>query len=290
MGIIILVLLYIYVSVPSPKKRIVKPKVITAGRPKISTTIYSIYSLTKLLVGDKVEVVLLLPSGVDTHHFEPGPATIENAQNSRLILSIGHGIDPWANKVSQALNIKILPTDQGISLIQYEDKTTDPHYFLSLKNMAIMATFITSILQSEFPSDTQFFQLRSNEIQTRLKNLDTEITEQMKKVENKNIATLHDAWGYLARDYGINIVGSLEPEGRDITPKELVSLLESIKKYNVKVVFSQPAYVGATLEKFARENGLQVVYISPIESQGSRNDDVIRIFENNMQTIIKALH
>lgn len=50
----------------------------------VVTTIFAPYDFVRQIVGDKVNVVMLLPPGVESHSYEPTPSDIIEIENADL--------------------------------------------------------------------------------------------------------------------------------------------------------------------------------------------------------------
>lgn len=276
-GIVVLASRFIHSPLPSSTK------------PKVGTTIYALYDITKSIAGDKMDVILMLPPGASPHTYEPDPALLKRLQGSRIVFRIGYGIDDWVTQVAQSQNIEFMQVDRNIHLITHEN-VTDPHYFLSLRNMPVIARTIVNELIRLDPANKSYYEERFQQYTREAMAADRRIASQMQTLSQKNIVTLHDAWSYLARDYNLQIVGSFEPEGKEIKPQELALLNKSITENHIKIVFSEPSLSSSVLEHYARDNNLKIAVINPLESLGTYNQSYTAILESNIQTIYNALN
>ena len=257
-------------------------------KPKVGVTIYALYDITHSIAGDKMETVLLLPPGASPHTYEPDPTLLQKLAGAKTVFRIGYGIDDWVMPIVQSQHIETMRVDNNVNLI-IEQGTTDPHYFLSLRNMPIIARNILNRLILLDPANKDYYESRYQMYTRKAIDADSRLKLQMATSINTNVVTLHDAWKYLSRDYNLHIVGSFEPEGKEIKPQELATLNEAIKNNNIKVVFSEPSLSSSVLENYARDNKLVIKKINPLESIGDYNSSYISILESNIQTIYNAL-
>src|SRR5205823_3807963 len=68
----------------------------------------------------------------------------------------------------------------------------------------------------------------------------------------RKLVTDHDAFGYLARRYGIQVIGAVIPSlssGAEPSARSLAELIDTIRKAGVKVIFSE----SSVSPKLARE-------------------------------------
>ena len=89
----------------------------------IVTSIYPVYDFTRQIAGDKANVTMLLPAGVEIHDYEPTPQDIIEIKNSDLFIYLGKQLEPWGDTVTSGIdnqeNIKNI--SQGIQLLENEE-------------------------------------------------------------------------------------------------------------------------------------------------------------------------
>ena len=70
------------------------------GPPRIVVTSQPLLRMTKALMGDHADVVLVVPDHTSSHDWSPTPADAEIMQQARLIFISGAGYEPWRDRVS----------------------------------------------------------------------------------------------------------------------------------------------------------------------------------------------
>lgn len=73
---------------------------------KIVTTIFPPYDFAKKIGGDKVEVVMLLNPGAESHSYQPSPKDIETIKSADLFIYTGSHNEYWADKILEAVDGK----------------------------------------------------------------------------------------------------------------------------------------------------------------------------------------
>jgi ABC-type Zn uptake system ZnuABC Zn-binding protein ZnuA len=72
--------------------------------------------------------------------------------------------------------------------------------------------------------------------------------------DNRRLLTYHDSWPYFARRYGFQVIGAVQPSDfADPSPKEVIRLIEQIRKEKVPAVFGSEVFPSPVLEQIARE-------------------------------------
>ena len=71
---------------------------------------------------------------------------------------------------------------------------------------------------------------------------------------NRRLLTYHDSWPYFARRYGFQVIGAVQPSDfADPSPKEVIRLIDQIRKEKVPAVFGSEVFPSPVLEQIARE-------------------------------------
>lgn len=279
-----------------PNKRNIANK---STQLRIAATVFPLQDIAKNIVKDKAEVRLILPPGASPHTFEFTPKQVKELQDTKAIFAIGHGLDSWVNRVENSLQgTKIITVDKNITLRQTveifkdeaeeeEEGPIDPHYWLTLPNAKIIAQNIASEIIILDNKNEEFYKKNLEEYINTLDAKDKEFRNKLQNIPNKKIITLHDAWYYFAQEYGISVVGTFEPAaGHEPTPRYLSKLKDAAEKNNIKVIFSEPQISTASLEPFAKDLGLTIRVLDPIE--GVTHKSYIKGMEYNIDTIVET--
>lgn len=248
---------------------------------QVAATIFPLGDMLENVAGEAVEVVTILPPGASPHTFEPTVGTVQDVSGSKLIFSVGAGMDEWAETLGESAGVEVLElADSGVQLIEeeeeegHEDEPEDdghgheganPHYWLSIPNAIQLVEEMTDQLGTQFPAHKAVFEANATTYIAELTIVDTEIRAQLAGVENVNLVTFHDSYPYFAEEYGLTVVGSFEPSaGKEPTPQYLKELQEATKEAEVSVVYSEPQLGTAQLEPFVEDLGLTIAILDPI--------------------------
>ncbi len=281
MGVLIATLAFSFLS------RNNNPSKPITAKPEISATIFPLYDITQNIAGDVLEVNLILPPGASPHTFEPRPSDMRDVDESAVVYAIGHGLDQWASTITESTETPLVVVDAKIALKTMEEDAEiiiDPHYWLSVSNAKIITTTITEDLSQRFPESATIFAANAAAYQLKLDSLDAEIKSMLETVTNRNLVTMHDAWGYFSDAYGLKIAGSFEPApGKEPTPAWIGELASVVKKAKVKAIYAEPQLSSEGIEAFAADHNLKIVTIDPEGSDLA--DSYIDMMRQNAQAI-----
>jgi zinc transport system substrate-binding protein len=275
---------------------------LSSSKIKVVTSFYPLQFLAQEIGKDLVEVKNITPAGSEPHEYEPTQQQIIEISQSDILLSNGAGLESWTSKLSQGNTVpKIaLELSKSFQLSEIEEegqKIQDPHFWLSPKNYSKMAKVISTTLQQGQTIQNQtVIQNNTNSLVQKLETLDNNYKTKLNSTNcnNNKFVTNHDAFNYLAKDYGLEAlsISGLSPEAEPTT-KELADLSETIKTNNIKYVLTETIASPKLSETLAKEVGITTLEMNPLEglSQEELNagKNYINIMESNLQSLALAL-
>jgi ABC-type Zn uptake system ZnuABC Zn-binding protein ZnuA len=262
---------------PSPSERGDAPAAYTV----IATT--SVFAdLAQLALGNNVLIETIIPAGVDVHTFEPSPADAQRLAGADLIIMNGLGLDEWALSLLEAAGkgeADVLELAEGIDesnawvYLEGEEHQeeggeehghggADPHIWLDPKGAAIYVERIAARVTADLPERAAEIESARDAGLAEIAALDEELRVGFAAVDasKRKIVTFHDAFGYFARTYEIEIVGvAIEAPGQEPSAKEIAALIDAIKAAGVTSVFSEVQFPSKVLDQIAAETGATVL-------------------------------
>jgi zinc/manganese transport system substrate-binding protein len=246
--------------------------------------------LAQLALGDNVTIETIIPAGVDVHTFEPSPADAQKLAGADLIVMNGLGLDEWALSLLEAAGKSeedVLELAEGIDesnawvYLEGEEHDeeegeehseeegeehghggTDPHIWLDPKGAAIYVDRIAARVAAELPERAAEIESARDAGLAEIAALDEELRVGFAAIDasTRKIVTFHDAFGYFARAYEIEIVGvAVEAPGQEPSAKEIAALIDAIKAAGVTSVFSEAQFPSKVLDQVAAETGATVL-------------------------------
>jgi len=238
--------------------------------------------LAQLALGNNVAIETIIPAGVDVHTFEPSPADAQKLAGADLIVMNGLGLDEWALSLLEAAGKSeedVLELAEGIDESNawvylegeehdaaatdvHEHGGSDPHIWLDPKGAAIYVDRIAARVAAELPERVMEIESARDAGLAEIAALDEELRVGFAAVDAsaRKIVTFHDAFGYFARAYEIEIVGvAVEAPGQEPSAKEIAALIDAIKAAGVTSVFSEAQFPSKVLNQVAAETGATVL-------------------------------
>ena len=234
-------------------------------RPSILVSVAPYAYFVERIIGDEVAIQILVPPGANPHIYEPSPRQVEKAYKATVWFRLG---EPSENKIFTALeshnqHMTVVDLTQGISLIgDSHEEGKDRHVWLSPKLAQKQVVVIAQTLTKIFPTLTQTIQEGLNSLLDDLVRLDKELAEKLEPYRGDAILVSHPAFGYFCQEFGLKQL-SIEYEGKDPLPQDIVHTLEEARETHVKAVFTQVQYNNKGAELIAQKLDLPIYSVDP---------------------------
>ena len=217
---------------------------------------------------------------------------------AEVIFAVGHGLDNWVDPLAKSNNTPIIITDRNITLQPIhpsfaddaDQQGNDPHYWLTFKNGEAIANQISADLSKKYPEDAASFETNLKKYIAELENHETALQKKFSSLPRKNIATFHDAFGYFAKQYGLNIAAAFEEfPGKEPTPQYVATFTQKVKQAQIAVIFTEPQSSDAALLPIAKDLGLKLSVLDDMGGTNDQTNSYIKMIEYNASQIENAL-
>lgn len=253
---------------------------------QIVATLFPLYDFAKNIGGDKVEVTLLLPPGVEPHGFEPRPQELKRIYEADIFLFTHPTMEPWAVGLARGVEGKdllMIDTSEGLDLRVVKDGAfghnhhsreghsakeakesgVDPHFWLDLANAQRMVDRISAAMITRDPGNAAYYRANAEDYKQKLARLDEKFSTTLATCRSRvMISGGHAAFGYLARRYGLTYYSAypLSPHSEP-TPRDLVRLIKLMKRHGTRYVFHEELLQPRVARLLAAETGAELLLL-----------------------------
>jgi zinc/manganese transport system substrate-binding protein len=252
----------------------------TGSKKSIVVTYSILGSVVKDLVGDKADVTVSIPNGLDPHEWEPSAKDIEAINKADLVVENGLDLEEGMLKTLEAAK------SSGVKFFTASDYTTvrhvgpgegipsgdpdqaigaaDPHLWMDPITMktvvGALATALSEDLNLDVTSQAQSLESQLDSLNTDVVNIVSTIPE-----ADRKLVTGHESMGYFAQRYGFKLVGVIIPSlssQAGVSAADLAVLKKAIEDNQVKAIFTELGTSPAVAKAIGDETGVKVVELT----------------------------
>lgn len=239
----------------------------------------------KAVGGNKVNVILMVPSGADPHTYEPLPGQLTRVSNAKMYAEVGTPVEFETNYMAKIKSINptmlVVNCSKGVPLLsntaENESDEVDPHIWTDPKNAEIMVENIYHGLVQLDPADKEYFQKNRDQYLQKLNALDKNTAKLLKEKNSSIIIIYHPAFGYYAKTYNLTMVAAMLND-EEPSPQRIAMMVDTARKNNISVVFTEPQYDPKAMQSIASQIGGRVVFVNDLDEN----------YIQNMENIAKA--
>src|SRR6185436_98941 len=239
-----------------------------AAKLRIVTTVAPITSIVENVVGDKADVAGIIPEGINSHTFEPIPSDSKLLSSADLIIFNGLDLETPTQKLAQAnlrqgatsysLGDKTINKDEYIFDFSFpkEQGHPNPHLWLNPQYAIRYAALVRDEVVRLDAKNRDAYEHNAAQFIQKAEALDEAIQAATQTIppNNRRLLTYHDSWPYFARRYGFRVIGAVQPSDfTDPSPREVMRLIDQIRREKVPAVFGSEVFPSPMLEQIARE-------------------------------------
>lgn len=139
----------------------------------------------------------------------------------------------------------------------------DPHIWLDPILVKTQAKNIYEAVSKIDSKNSEFYKANYEVFIKELNQLHNKIENILKDSAHKPFMVFHPSWGYFAKRYDLEQI-SIEVEGKEPKPNQLVEIIEDAKEHKIKVVFVAPQFSQKSASTISKSLNANVVTINPL--------------------------
>jgi zinc transport system substrate-binding protein len=257
------------------------------GQLLVVTSVYPLQFVAERVGGRLVDVVDLARPGAEPHELELKPRDVAAVEDADLVVYLG-GFQPAVDKavassargheldVAPAARLDLAAAAEPVSPGAPRagaTSSTDPHFWLDPTRLADVADAVARRLGQVAPADAGAFTASATALRHELLNLDGELRAGLRSCRSRSLVTGHEAFGYLARRYGLQQLGvtGLDPEAEP-DAADLAAVAEFVRREKVLTVYTETLASPDVARALAEETGVRTAVLDPVETRPGTGD------------------
>jgi zinc/manganese transport system substrate-binding protein len=228
----------------------------------------------------------ILAPNTDPHEYEVRPDDVRALAGADIVLRSGGEVDEWLDSALDSAGVgEQAVVDAGAAAGIEGD---DPHWWQDPRRAERAAAAIGKALERAGLRQDAAAYVR------RLKALDAGVQACIDKVPRaqRKLVTSHDALGYYARRYGIDVIGTVIPArttAAQPSAGDIAELVATIKRAGVKTIFAESSVNPKVEAAVARETGAKIgkaLWADTLGPKGSDGATYVESIEANTAALV----
>jgi zinc/manganese transport system substrate-binding protein/manganese/iron transport system substrate-binding protein len=269
---------------------------------EVAATTSVLADLVRQVGGGRVAVSSLVPKGGEVHTFDPSPRDAARLADADLIVANGLGLDDWLTGLAadSGVTAPIVRLGEDLPSETYIDGggtagAVNPHLWLDPELAIDYVARIADALGTVDPGGSASYREAAADTASRLEDLDRWATDRLATIpaSKRRIVSFHDALPYLARAFGIEIVGIVvAAPGQEPSAGEIAALVDEVERTGVSAIVSEAQFNDELVRSIAEDTGATVVSDLYTDSLGDppvdTYDGLIRWDVDRLATALEA--
>ena len=285
-------------------------EVVQEDKLNVITSVAPITNIVQNIGGDKINLVGLVPEGVNSHTFELIPSDTIKINDADLVIIDGLNLEANIEKIAE----NVISKNPSIRLLKLGDNTIskkewvfdfsfpkekgdpNPHLWLNVEYAIKFANLTRDKLMEMDPTNSQYYIKNSNKYTKLLNQLDQGIKKSIETIpaENRKLLTYHDSWAYFAPRYGMQVIGAIQASDfSDPSPKDIAGLIDQVRSEKIPAIFASEVFPTNIVDQIAKEGNVTVVETLSDDdlpgNTGDNNHSYVGMMIENMRNMILPL-
>lgn len=292
----------------------------SSGRLQVVVSLFPLYDFARAIGGDKADVTLLLPPGLEPHSYEPKPDDMILISKANLFIYTNRYMEPWADKVVSGVvsgkGPKIIDAGADITYLPAADHDgaheghghheqhadhdhhhgeMDPHIWLDFENAQRMVRTMAAAFTQVDQANAAYYRTNGDELIARLVALDNRYREVLRSCQSRKlIHGGHYAFGYLAKRYNLeyHALSGVSAEA-EASPARMLDMLKTLKQSGSRSLFAEELLSPRLTETLAREAKVDVLMLHGAHNLSkddfNRGVTFIELMDRNLAQLQKGL-
>lgn len=293
-------------EVATPAEDVATEDEASVEKKNVTVTTSFIYDMVTQLVGDDVELELIIPYGEDPHVYVAKPEDLNKVESADLLLYHGLHFEGQMEDVLEKHGKSISTTFDAEKIGTMEEdgeEIMDPHFWFDLSLYKEAVNNVAKELITLLPEKEDDIKKNLADYTDELDDLHEEIIEKLAEIpeESRYLITPHDAFNYFSRVYDIEVVA---PQGvsteTEVSNADLENTATFITDHQVKAIFvettNNPDQM-KKLQEICESKGFEVkvvqgedqeLYADSLDSEGDAHT-FIGMYRHNIDLIVENL-
>ena len=287
-------------------------KISADGKLDIVCSLFPLYDFARTIAGERANVKLVLPYGVDSHDYEPSVGDAAMISRADLFIYTDDELETWVKGLSGSLEgVKTLRCAENIDLEALHEEWEgmenphsgedehhhkyDAHIWLDLSLAAQMCENIKNELVRLDKDGTQLYTDNCAALVKQLGGLDEKFASLFAAHPDTVLCFGGQfAYSHFLRHYGVKYLSAYDSCSEEDEPSlgQVIRIIEAMKQSGAKTVFTDEHSNGDVARQIAGETGAEIRVFHTLEniSKAENGESFVSIMTGNYAAVSGALN
>lgn len=276
----------------------------SAAKPTVVVTTNILGDITRNVVGDQAEVVVLMEANADPHSFGISAQQAARIEAADLIIHNGGGLEEGVLNHVEAAAAAGVPTLAAMDAVEplafsHGSGAQDPHFWTDPARVSqAVAAIAGGVTEHVAGVDAGAIQAQADGYTAELTELETAMEADFAGIPaaHRKLITNHHVFGYLAQRFGFEVIGAVIPSGTTLaspSSADLNGLTGAIRDAGVVAIFADSSQPERLAQVLAAEAGMDIavvpLFTESLGAEGSGAQTYLDMMRSNTQRITDAL-
>lgn len=282
---------------------------VAASPPRVVATFSVLGDMVKQIAGDRVALAVFVGPDGDTEAYEATAADARAVADADLLVVNGLNpeFEPWLPDLmarAQFRGTRTVASD-GVRVLKKAEEGSgrpgaapaeiDQHAWHDAANAAVYAANIAAALARADPAGGPEYRARGDAYKAELLALDGWARQRVAAVPaaKRRVISSHDGFAYLARAYGIAMVGARGwTNDKEPTAAQVAQLIRQIRQDKIRALFVENMNDPRLIQRIAKETGIEPggqLYSDALTRPGKDGDTYVKMVRHNIETLCAGM-
>lgn len=238
--------------------------------PPVVVTTNILGDVVSRMVGDQVEVQVLMPPNADPHSFGVSAQDALHMQDADLVVANGLGLEEGLLdhvETARVHGTAVFEAGQHFTPLEYDSEDAsgpDPHFWTDPMVMSEVVTALErSLAENVEGIDTDALHGATTTYLEELAALDRDMSARFSAIpaDHRALVTNHHVFGYLAERYDFRVIGAVIPGGATLaapSASDLADLADAVREAGVPAIFADSSQPDRLVQALAEHTGVEI--------------------------------
>lgn len=284
-----------------------------SDRLSVVCSIFAPYDFAKQVAGDRAEVKMLLPTGVESHSYEPTPRDIIELENADAFFFVCEHTETWVTQITEAVegsNVSVVELakvldievnghehEHGHHHENEEHGETDEHIWTNMETAADMVECIAKKMGELDVENADYYLKNARKYSQEILTLKDDIMTLVKTSKRREIISgSRFAMKNFTDEFGIEFTAAFDScvDNTEPSASVMASIIDKIKEDKLPVIFYEELTEPKIARAVADETGIRMLLLHSCHNvstdEMNRGETYVSLMKQNYLNLKEALN